>query len=241
MKSLEEHFANLINELQVSRLVMPKVKDKISELKRVSEKGKKLAREIENKFEAGLAAVVQLEYLNSTFPQDKLGDALIDESLKELRKHKLNITDLAEISDYAYNRVQAHTQNGTYQSQYHAEDSELRNLPARLAALSPEPGVAAKFLRYIQHTNLTIDWKNLDDKFSEFQEIVINGVLKAGYHYTSILDVRIYAKKSWEDIRKDSSQTQEDNEWITKFEELEKKYPHVNLAEVAKLYVQDEQ
>jgi hypothetical protein len=240
MKTVDEHFKDLVKQLRLEKLALPSTPDKISFLERECEKGRRLSEELRQFFEIGVKAAGEFRYLNIAIPNENLGEKLIDASFTSLRRHQLNVRDLASIVDYVATRVRAHTVAGAYDMSHYDQDKLLAALPEHVAKLiNNSPGHARNFLRYLKHIALEASPDKLTEFYVEFNEIVQQGIFTAGKYYCGILEVKRLGK-SWDAIRYEKSGDTVAQKWIAQFEDLEKKYPNRNLHEIARLYHTDE-
>ncbi len=239
-KTLDDHLQRLMQQLNVEKLVSQATEDKAGALEREGNKIIRIGYELMTIGETAIEAVRQFRYLNETFPDEKFGDRLFDASFVALRQHELNVRDLASVVDYAAARVELHAPGGSYDRKYYEADKRLVELPQMVAQLTQNArGAARYFLIYLKAEALEAQLEQLPQLFSEFKEIVIDGILAAGA-YAGILRVRGLGG-SWEDIRSGRADDAEAKKWIEVFENLERRYPHRDLPRIEKLYKKSEE
>ncbi|MEM3154979.1 MAG: hypothetical protein QW165_05470 [Candidatus Woesearchaeota archaeon] len=236
-RTVDEHFKGLLKQLHLENLVRPNTPDKIRELERACEIGKRLSDQLKQFFDMGIKAAAEFRYLNNIIPNERIGDKLINASFTSLKMHQLTVRDLASIVDYAVARVRAHTASSGYDMQYYEQDKLLAKLPEQVKQITNNsPGHAGYFLKYLKHIALEASLDKLTEFYAEFKEIVHEGILSAGPYYAGLLEVKRLGK-SWDAIKSEKSGDENALKWINKFEKLEKKYSNRNLPEIARLYV----
>ncbi len=234
MRTFEDHLKELLEKIDVVRLVSPKTAGKAEALKQECGKIERLISQILNIVRAGEKAADQITYLDSTIRGEQLGEKIYDASFVELSQNHVPVSCLASIVDYVHARVQKHAETGTYDQAYLDGDRKLPEFPLTVGKLtSKQPELTTLFMKYLKEVALDTTLDKLPELYAEFQDIILNGILKAG-DYAGILYVR-GREADWNQIRSLYHEKAE-REWIGIFEQMETKYPDRNLPLLAELY-----
>jgi len=234
MKNIDQHFQRIIDQLHPRKLIPSNVKDKVKALEEVCNKGKSFASKLNNICENGLNVVEKLRYLNEVIPDEEIGSKLIDSSFDRLKENKLSIIDLETITEFAYSsakRIIETTPNS------YDEIKKLSELPEKIANIVPKTkNAVSNFLTYVSKAHPNAKINDLKMHYREFKEVVHDGIF-ASENHADILDIK-YLGQSWSEIR-EFFHEKGDNEgikWVDKFEEIQNKYSHIDICEIAKLY-----
>lgn len=235
MTSAEESIKDFEKKFEQSfphRYISPKNKNKLLAFETLCKKIKNYTQEISQTSDIYETMAQKLEYLNSLSPE--LGNQITDNALTNFKENEFNIMDLDALIEFSYNNAK---NTDKANENYVNNLNDLVHLPLTLSIfVKKEPNNLANFLKYVKTANNQPDLKSLKEKYEEFAEIVIQGIFTSE-KYSEILAIKLLGA-SWEEIRKFFKERNdaEGINWVNKFEDLQNRYQHVNLCDVARRY-----